>query len=72
MDGEIQKAKELLTSTENVITDVQQSLSYNVQVEFLTSAALVYYAEGNFQKALRFSIRAFSRGSFYLLDCSLI
>ena len=68
MDGEIQKAKELLSSTENVIADVQQS----VQVEFLTSAALVYYAEGNFQKALRFSIRAFSQGSFYLIDCSLI
>jgi hypothetical protein len=72
MDGEIQKAKELLTSTENAIALLLADVQQSVQVEFLTSAALVYYAEGNFQKALRFSIRAFSRGSFYLLDCSLI
>lgn len=57
MDGEIQRAKELLNSTENEVADVAEY----VQVEFLTSAALVYYAEGNFQKALRFSIHAFSR-----------
>lgn len=60
MDGEIQRAKELLNSTENEVADVAEY----VQVEFLTSAALVYYAEGNFQKALRFSIHAFSRGNF--------
>ena len=61
MDGEIKAAKELLSlnhGIENVSWDV-----CNLQAEYYTSAALVYYAEGNFQKALRLSIIAFSKGT---------